>query len=165
MKGLTGAKSRPPSTGSFTRSSSWMISVSCSGLEPSASYARGILDEVVGSVAALARAALDEHVVEGATCARGLPHSRVHDDGRVEADHVLAHVDHAAPPLLFYVPLHLDAKRPVVVGGADAAVDLRALVHEAPALAEGTILSIDTVCDKKILQDFWEPYAVATERV
>jgi hypothetical protein len=54
----------------------------------------------------------------------------------VEPDHVVAHVDGAPPPLLFYVPLHLDAKRAVVVGGPEAAVDLRALVHEAPALAE-----------------------------
>jgi hypothetical protein len=60
----------------------------------------------------------------------------VHDDGGVYAHHVVAHVDHAAPPLLFYVPLHLDAQRAVVVGGADAAVDLRALVDEAPTLAE-----------------------------
>jgi hypothetical protein len=60
----------------------------------------------------------------------------VHDDGGVYTDHVVAHVDDAAPPLLFNVSLHLDAKGPIVVGGADAAVDLRALVHEAAALAE-----------------------------
>ena len=103
-------------------------------------YACCVLDEMVGPVAAFARAALDEHVVEGERVPRGLPHSRVHDYGRVEADHVLAHVDHAAPPLLLDVPLHLDAERPVIVGGTDATVDLRALVHEAPTLAEGHYL-------------------------
>src|SRR5688572_9266436 len=103
-------------------------------------YACRVLDEVVGAVAAFARAALDEHIVEGERVPRGLPHPRVHDYGRVEAYHVLAHVDHAAPPLLLDVSLHLDAQRPVIVGGTDATVDLRALVHEAPTLAEGHYL-------------------------
>src|SRR5919107_323976 len=103
-------------------------------------YTRGIFDEVIGPVATLARAALDEHVVEGGRVPRSLPHFRVHDYGRVETDHVLAHVDHAAPPLLFDVALHLDTKRPVIVGGTDSTVDLRALVHEAPSLAEGHYL-------------------------
>src|SRR5215211_1061769 len=97
---------------------------------------RGRLDQVVGPVASSRTPALDEHVVEACDVPGGLPNFGVHDDGGVYPHDVVAHVDHAAPPLLFYVPLHLDAQRPVVVGGADAAVDLGALVHEAPALAE-----------------------------
>jgi hypothetical protein len=66
-----------------------------------------------------------------------LPHLGVHDDRRVDADDVLAAVDHEAPPLAHQVALELGAHRPVVVRRAQTAVDLRALEHEAPALAQG----------------------------
>src|SRR5215212_8241890 len=95
---------------------------------------------VISPVAALRGAALDEHVVEAREVTGGFPDLRVHDDSRVKPHYVVAHVHVAAPPLLFDVPFQLDAQRTVVVGGADAAVDLRTLVHETPALAEGHYL-------------------------
>src|SRR5215204_5189804 len=88
LKGLTGAKSRPPSTGSFIRSSCSMISVSFSGERRSTSI----------PVASLRAPALDEHVVEAREVPGGLPNFGVHDDGGVQAHDVVSHLKLARPP-------------------------------------------------------------------
>src|SRR5205807_8537944 len=66
-----------------------------------------------------------------------LPDPRVHEDRGVEADDVLAKLHHRAPPRALHVVLELDAERPVVPGGARAAVDLARREHEAPPFREG----------------------------
>ena len=58
------------------------------------------------------------------------------EDGGVEADHVVALLDHGAPPGVLHVAQHVDAERPVVVGGAEAAVDLGRREDEAPVAAQ-----------------------------
>ena len=54
----------------------------------------------------------------------------------VQADDVVARADHVLPPLALDVLLELDAQRPVVPGGAGAAVDLPAGEDEAAPLGE-----------------------------
>ena len=92
--------------------------------------------QVVGAVALVTGGALGERVGEGGDVAGGLPDLGGQDHRRVDTDDVLARGDHVAPPLALEVLLELDAQRPVVPGGALAAVDLTARVDEATALAQ-----------------------------
>ncbi len=58
------------------------------------------------------------------------------EDRRVEADHVVAQLHHRAPPGVFDVAQHEHPERPVVVGGAEPAVDLGRGEDEAPPLGQ-----------------------------
>jgi hypothetical protein len=80
--------------------------------------------------------ALDQRVGEALEVARGLPRARVHEDGGVEGDDVVALLHHRAPPLGLDVRLELYAVVPVVVGRGQPAVDLRRREDEAAALAQ-----------------------------
>src|SRR5581483_5269763 len=80
--------------------------------------------EVVGAEALLAVAAVDEGVGEGGDVAAGFPDLGGHEDGGVEADDVVALLDHGAPPGVLDVAFEEDADGPVVPGGAEPAVDL-----------------------------------------
>ncbi len=95
------------------------------------------LHQLVGAEAALAGLAVDHRVGEGVDVAAGLPDAGVHDDGGVQAHHVVPLLDDGAPPGLLDVVLELHAQGPVVPEAADAAVDLAALKDEPPALAQG----------------------------
>ena len=97
----------------------------------------GPLDELVGPVAAAARLVVDERVRERVDVARRLPDGRVHEDGRVEAHHVVVLPHHRVPPPLPHVPLELDAQRAVVVDGPQPAVDLGRREQEPAAFGEG----------------------------
>ena len=68
--------------------------------------------------------------------ARGGPHRRGRQDGGVEPDHVVAQLDHRTPPGVLHVAQHVDPERPVVVGRAEAAVDLGRGEDEAPVPAQ-----------------------------
>ena len=68
--------------------------------------------------------ALDERVAERPDVAGRDPHLGVHEDPGVEADDVVALLDHRPPPGALDVVLQLDPERPVVPDGVDAAVDL-----------------------------------------
>ena len=95
------------------------------------------LAQVVLAPAPLALAeALDERVAEAAEVTRRLPDPGVLDDRRVDRDDVVAIGEHRPPPLVLDVVLEQDAVVAVVVGRADAAVDLRRREDEAAALAE-----------------------------
>ena len=91
--------------------------------------------DVVGAEALVAGLALHERVGEGVGVAGGDPHLGVHEDGGLQADHVVAVLDEPLPPGVANVALQLDAQRAVVVRGREAAVDLAGLEDEAPALA------------------------------
>ena len=93
--------------------------------------------KLVLAPAPVADDALDERVGEALDVAAGPPDLWVHDDGRVEADHVVALEDHGAPPGVLDVALELGAERAVVPGAGQASVNLAALEDEASALAEG----------------------------
>ena len=73
------------------------------------------LDEVVGAVALVAGEALGQRVGERVDVAAGLPHLAGEDDAGVDADDVLAALDHGLPPLALDVVLQLDAVLSVVI--------------------------------------------------
>jgi len=80
--------------------------------------------------------ALHERIREALEMARGLPRARVHEDGGVESDDVVALLHHRAPPLGLDARLEQHAVVSVVVGRGQPAVDLRGLEDEPPPLAE-----------------------------
>ena len=92
---------------------------------------RARVGEVVGAEAELAGTAVDERVGEAADVAGRLPDLRVEDDRGVERDDVLALAHHRLEPARLDVVLQQHAVVAVVVGGAEAAVDLRGGEDEA----------------------------------
>ena len=95
----------------------------------------GALD-VVGAEALMALLALDQRVGEVLHVAGGDPGLWIHDDGGVDADDIVAQLDHAAPPGAFDVVAQRDPQRAKVVHALDAAVDLARLIEKAPPLRE-----------------------------
>ncbi len=108
----------------------------------------GVHDQLIGAVARLRLAAIDHGVAEAAHVAARLPDARIHQHGRVEADHrerargvrrgerLVVVRDHVVPPRLLDVALELDAERPVVPAAVEAAVDLARREDESAPLAE-----------------------------
>src|SRR5262249_39188717 len=92
--------------------------------------------EMVGPEPLVARRALGQRVDELFQVARGRPHLRSQDDGGVDAEVVVALLDHRPPPLAADVLLQLPAEWAVVPRRARPAVDLTGRVHEAPALGQ-----------------------------
>ena len=92
--------------------------------------------ELVGAEAQLAGAAVDQRVGEAGEVTARLPGPRVLDDRRVERDHVVALLQHRAPPLRLDVVLEQHAVVAVVLARADPAVDLAAGEDEAAPLAQ-----------------------------
>jgi hypothetical protein len=93
--------------------------------------------QLVGAEAELARAAVDEGVVEAGDVARCLPDGGVEDDRGVEGDDVVTLLHHRAEPERADVVLREDAVVAVVVRRTEAAVDLGGGEDEAAAAAEG----------------------------
>ena len=92
--------------------------------------------QLVESEAMAVGRALDEWVTERRDVAGRNPYLGVHEDAGVDADDVVAQLDHLAPPGALDVVLELHAEWPVVPHGVDAAVDLRAGEHEAAPFGE-----------------------------
>ena len=92
--------------------------------------------ELVEAEAVLAVGAVDERVGEVRQVAAGLPHLRRPEDGGVDQHDVVALLDHRPDPRVLDVAQHQRAERPVVVGAAEPAVDLRRRVHEPAPLAQ-----------------------------
>ena len=104
------------------------------------------IGEVVGAEALLAEAAVDERIGEAADVAGDLPDARVEDDRGVEREDVVALLHHRREPAGLDVVLEQDAVVAVVVGGAEAAVDLRGGEDEpAPASQRDDLLHRDGV--------------------
>jgi hypothetical protein len=101
--------------------------------------------QVVGPEPLVAALALGERVGEGTDVTRGDPDLARQDDRGVEADDVLAGVDHRTPPLALDVLLELDTERPVVPRRARAAVDLPAREDEPRRLQRETTVSTTEV--------------------
>ena len=89
----------------------------------------------------MARAALHQRIAERADVARRDPDLGVHQDPCVEADDVVALLDHRSPPRPLDVVLQLHAQRPVVPDGVDATVDLGLGKTKPRRLARQTIVS------------------------
>src|SRR2546427_10636799 len=82
------------------------------------------LVELVGPEAPPARPAVDHGIREVVEVTARLPDARVHQDRRVETDHVGPEVDVVAPPHALDVVLQLDAQRAVIPARGDAAINL-----------------------------------------
>ena len=105
--------------------------------------------DLVGAEAPLTRSTVDEQIIEEVEVPARLPDLRVHDDRRIEADHIegcwcvqrrcgfIVAGDHVPPPGLLDVSLQLDTEGTVVPETADSAVDLARLENETPSFAEG----------------------------
>ena len=92
--------------------------------------------DLVGAPALVARPTVDERVDERLEVARRLPDLRVRDDRGLDRHDVVAFAHDRAPPGVPDVPEHQRAERSVVVGRADAAVDLSGGEDEAPPFRE-----------------------------
>src|SRR5262249_11013458 len=91
---------------------------------------------VTGREPPVADLALGQRVHELRDVAAGLPDLPREDDAGIQADDVVALLDHRLPPLPLDVVLHLDAERAVIPGSAQPSVDLAGGVDQAAALAE-----------------------------
>src|SRR5215212_7563393 len=92
--------------------------------------------DLVGAPAALAVATIDHWVDKGLLVAGILPDQPIHQDGRVEALHIVALVYVGAPPILRDVVLQLDTQRAIVEDTLEPAVDLGAGIDEAAPLGQ-----------------------------
>ena len=100
-------------------------------------FAGRVLDQLIRAVTGLAVLAVHQRVREAADMAGSNPGGRVHQDRRVQTDVVWALLHELLAPRGFDVVFKLHAERAVVPGVGKAAVDLRAGIHEATALAQG----------------------------
>ena len=95
-----------------------------------------VLDQLVRAVAHAAALAVDQGIVEGGHMAGCHPDLRVHEDRGVKSHVVGVFLHELLPPGALDVVLQLHAERAVIPGVREAAVDLRARVDEASALAQ-----------------------------
>ena len=102
----------------------------------SGQFIPGFEEQLVGAIPHLRHLAVDERVGEAGDVAGGFPDLGVHDDGRFDADDVVATVNHVAPPALADVALKFHAQRAIVEETVQAAVDFGGRVDKAPALCE-----------------------------
>ena len=91
---------------------------------------------VIGAEPLLARLAVDERVREAGDVTGRFPHAGMHDDRRVEPDHVVAAGHHGTPPGVLHVAFELDAEWAIVETRTEATVDLAPRKHESPAFTE-----------------------------
>src|SRR5439155_9105193 len=94
------------------------------------------LREIVEPEPFAAVAALDQRVGEILHVPRRFPHARVHEDGAIQPDDIVAELDHRPPPGVLDVALELDAEWTEVPRRARAPVDLARGKHEAAPLCE-----------------------------
>ncbi len=109
----------------------------------------------------MAVAAVDERVGEVGEVARSGPDRRRRQDRGVEPHHVVTPLDHRLPPGVLDVAQQVDPERSVVVGRAEAAVDLGGLEDEAASLAEADDL-FQQVCLRLRHAGEWYRLAPAT---
>ena len=102
--------------------------------------ARPILDELVGTVAALTALAVDKRVIEVDDVARSLPHAGVHQNAGVEPDIGGALLHELFPPGRLDILLHQRAEGAVVPRIGEAAVDIAAGEDKAAVFTQGNDL-------------------------
>ena len=93
--------------------------------------------DLIGAKSLVALLALDQRVGEVLDVSRCLPDFGIHDDAGVDTDHVIAQLDHRAPPGPLDVVAQGDTEGPEVHHPLDAAVDLAGLKEEAAPLGQG----------------------------
>ncbi|CAB4789193.1 unannotated protein [freshwater metagenome] len=68
--------------------------------------------------------------------ARGGPYGRGRKNGGVQADDIVAKLDHRAPPGILHIPEQEYAEGAVVVGGAESPVNFSRREDESSALSQ-----------------------------
>ena len=84
-----------------------------------------IFDQDIGTIAFLRVFVVYQRVVEGIHVSRRFPDGRVHEDGRVDAHHILMQQGHAVPPVFLDIVLQLHTVLSVVIDCAQPVVNLR----------------------------------------
>ena len=94
------------------------------------------LDQMIGAEPLMAVQALGQRVGERLDVAARLPDLAGEDHARVQADDVVAFLDHVPPPLALDVVLQLHAEGTVVPRGTQTTVDVTGRVDESTSLAQ-----------------------------
>ena len=95
-----------------------------------------LTDQLVGAVACLAGAAVQQGVRKAGDVAGGHPGLRVHDDGCIQTHIIGAFLHEFLQPCLFDIVLELNAQRAVVPAVGQTAVNLGTGEHITTVLAE-----------------------------
>ena len=95
-----------------------------------------VLDELVGTEALMALAAVHKGIGKAAEMAGGDPRLRVHEYRRVETDVIAVLLHELLPPRALDVVFKLHAEGAVIPGVRKAAVDLASGEDEAAVLAQ-----------------------------
>src|SRR6185369_2251116 len=95
-----------------------------------------VVDNLVGSKAAFALAAIDQPIIKRRLVTRVLPDKTIENDRRVDALDVVTFVDEPAPPGLFDVIAELDAEWAIVPGAAEAAINFGRRENKTSPLGE-----------------------------
>src|SRR5262245_10506322 len=95
-----------------------------------------IVLQMVGAMARLALATINEPVGERGLMARITPDQTVHQNGRVQTFHVVALVNHRMPPRARHVVLQFDTQWAVVPGRSDAPINFRIGEDEAASFTQ-----------------------------
>ena len=82
--------------------------------------------QIVGTIAFLAVAIVDERIVESVDMTRSLPHGGVHEDGCIDTHDIAVEQHHRFPPIFLYIVFQFHTVLTVVVNGCESVVDFRA---------------------------------------
>src|SRR5690606_4899285 len=111
---------------------------------------------MIRAEAAFALLAVHKHVVKRLDMAAGHPYIRVHEDARVQANHIRSALNEVVPPVLLDVALQLNAKGPEIPTAVDAAINGARLKHKPLALAQ----TYDLVHGFPVLPSAWRFKAI-----
>ena len=65
-----------------------------------------------------------------------LPNLRMHDNGSIQADYVVAHFGHAFPPKILNIPFELSSERTVIPEAVKPPVNFTRLKNESASFAK-----------------------------
>ena len=88
---------------------------------------------MIGTEALVTAFTFDKGINHTFDVAAGDPDFGMHQDSGFDADHVIAFLDHSAPPGLFDIAFQFYAERPVIPATGYAAVDFTIGENEAAA--------------------------------
>ena len=93
-------------------------------------------EKLISTIAEFGFFAIDHGVGETIHVARRLPYLWVHDNGGIQALHIVAALNEVTPPSLFNIVSQFDSEGTVVIEAVIATVDFGGLKDETAAFAE-----------------------------
>src|SRR5262249_14407264 len=91
---------------------------------------------LIGPEPFLGEEAITHRIAKGIDMAGCPPDLWMHDDGRIQACHIVTHPNHGTPPKVLDVAFQFGPKRTVIPKTVDAPVDFRRLKNKAASLAQ-----------------------------